>query len=51
MKIQGIVWAGTKTKNYEGTVAFFRDVLGIQVREAVPDGHRQHSHERLESLF
>lgn len=37
MKIQGIVWAGTKTKNYEGTVAFFRDVLGIQVREAVPD--------------
>ncbi len=37
MKIKGIAWAGTKTPKYDETVAFFRDVLNLKVRESNPD--------------
>lgn len=37
MKIKGIAWAGTKTNKFDHTVAFFRDRLGLKVRESIPD--------------
>lgn len=30
MDIKGLVWVGTATERYEETVAFFRDVLGLE---------------------
>lgn len=33
MKLKGIAWSGTKTKNYEEMIAFFRDVLEVKLRE------------------
>lgn len=29
MKVQGLVWVGTRTDRFDATVAFFRDVLGV----------------------
>lgn len=37
MKLKGIAWTGIKTDRYHETVAFFRDVLEIDVQE-VKDG-------------
>lgn len=37
MKIKGIAWAGTKTKKYDETVAFFRNILGLRIRESIAD--------------
>jgi predicted enzyme related to lactoylglutathione lyase len=31
MKVRGVVWAGTRTAAFGETVAFFRDVLGIEL--------------------
>lgn len=33
----GVVWVGTRTEAFDETVAFFRDVLGLQVEEREPD--------------
>ena len=46
MQVLGLVWLGTRTAEYAATVAFFRDVIGLDVHlsEAdfsvlnVPDG-------------
>jgi predicted enzyme related to lactoylglutathione lyase len=31
MKALGLAWLGVPTNDFEGTVAFFRDVLGLAV--------------------
>lgn len=36
MRIKGIAWSGTKTENYEETVAFFKNVLDLKVRTSIP---------------
>lgn len=30
MRVQGVVWVGTRTDAFDDTVSFFRDVLGIE---------------------
>ena len=37
MKVHGIVWAGTRAQDFEATVAFFRDVLGLDLRDLRDD--------------
>lgn len=37
MRVLGVVWAGTRTSAFTETVAFFRDVLGVPLREPEPD--------------
>jgi predicted enzyme related to lactoylglutathione lyase len=37
MKITGLVWVGTATDQYEGTVEFFRNVLGLSVFHESPN--------------
>jgi catechol 2,3-dioxygenase-like lactoylglutathione lyase family enzyme len=37
MRVSGVVWVGTRTKAFDETVAFFRDILGIPMKEAEPD--------------
>jgi catechol 2,3-dioxygenase-like lactoylglutathione lyase family enzyme len=37
MKVRKLGWLGIRTAEYEQTVAFFRDVLGLRVRCAEPD--------------
>jgi quercetin dioxygenase-like cupin family protein/predicted enzyme related to lactoylglutathione lyase len=37
VRVQGVVWAGTKTDRFHETVAFFRDVLGVPLVEEGPD--------------
>ena len=36
MKVLALVWVGTRTTEYDATVAFFRDVLGLGVHAAEP---------------
>jgi hypothetical protein len=37
MNVQGIVWAGVRTERFAETVAFFRDVVALPVRELRDD--------------
>jgi predicted enzyme related to lactoylglutathione lyase len=37
MRVLGVVWVGTRTEDFDGTVAFFRDVLGLPMKEMGPD--------------
>jgi predicted enzyme related to lactoylglutathione lyase len=37
MRVVGVVWVGTRTESFDETVTFFRDVLGIPMKEAEPD--------------
>ena len=30
MRVHGVVWVGTRTDNFDQTVGFFRDVMGIE---------------------
>lgn len=45
MEYQGITWAGVPVEDFEGAVAFFRDLLGIQVSRINND--HQVAHFRL----
>jgi catechol 2,3-dioxygenase-like lactoylglutathione lyase family enzyme len=46
MRVHGLAWLGTRTQNYEESVGFFRDVLGLELLSeqgdfavlALPDG-------------
>lgn len=31
MRVHGLVWLGTRTDGYRSTVAFFRDILGLDL--------------------
>ena len=33
MQVHGIVWAGVRTEQFDETLAFFRDVLGVPLEE------------------
>ena len=37
MRVLGIVWVGSRTTAFDETVAFFRDVLGLPMKEIEPD--------------
>ena len=37
MRVLSLAWVGTRTSDYPGTVAFFRDVLGLGVRSSETD--------------
>jgi predicted enzyme related to lactoylglutathione lyase len=37
MRVQGVVWVGTRTEAFDETVAFFRDVLGLPMKQTEPD--------------
>lgn len=37
MKVRGIVWVGTRTDAFDETVAFFTDVLGIDLPVVSPE--------------
>lgn len=37
MRVLSLVWVGTRTTEYAGTVAFFRDVLGLPVHATETD--------------
>jgi predicted enzyme related to lactoylglutathione lyase len=37
MKVQGLVWVGTRTAAFEETVGFFRDVLGVPLEIVAAD--------------
>jgi predicted enzyme related to lactoylglutathione lyase len=37
VKVRGVVWAGTRTAAFDETVAFFRDVLGVELQVVRPD--------------
>jgi predicted enzyme related to lactoylglutathione lyase len=37
MRVQGVVWVGTRTAAFRETVTFFRDVLGVPLTEPEPD--------------
>jgi predicted enzyme related to lactoylglutathione lyase len=37
MRVLGVVWVGTRTTAFDETIAFFRDVLGLPVKEIEPD--------------
>ncbi|HVX45979.1 MAG TPA: VOC family protein [Mycobacteriales bacterium] len=37
MRIHKLGWVGTRTDNAEPTVAFFRDVLGLEAENPMPD--------------
>jgi predicted enzyme related to lactoylglutathione lyase len=37
MRVLGVVWVGTRTEAFDETVAFFRDVLGLPLKELEPD--------------
>ena len=36
MNIQRICFLGTRTRNFDGTASFFRDVLGLNLGHAEP---------------
>lgn len=36
MRVLGVVWVGTRTTAFDETVAFFRDVLGVPMKEPEP---------------
>jgi len=37
MRVLGVVWVGTRTAAFPETMTFFRDVLGLPMKEAGPD--------------
>ncbi len=37
MNAKGLVWLGTRTRNFEDTVRFFGDALGLRVAHQEPD--------------
>lgn len=37
MRVNRLYWVGTRTSNYDATVSFFREVLGLEVRHAEQD--------------
>jgi predicted enzyme related to lactoylglutathione lyase len=37
MDVKGLVWVGTATDRYEETVAFFRDVIGLESFHTSPE--------------
>jgi predicted enzyme related to lactoylglutathione lyase len=37
MRVLGVVWVGTRTTAFPETMAFFRDVLGLPMKEVEPD--------------
>jgi predicted enzyme related to lactoylglutathione lyase len=37
MRVLGVVWVGSRTTAFDETVAFFRDVLGVPMKETEPD--------------
>jgi lactoylglutathione lyase len=37
MRVLGVVWVGIRTEAFDGTLAFFRDVLGIPMKEVEQD--------------
>jgi catechol 2,3-dioxygenase-like lactoylglutathione lyase family enzyme len=37
MKVRGLIWVGTRTAAFDQSVAFFRDVLGIDLDVVNPD--------------
>jgi predicted enzyme related to lactoylglutathione lyase len=37
MRVLGVVWVGTRTEAFPETLAFFRDVLGVPMKEVEPD--------------
>ena len=37
MRVLGVVWVGTRTQDFDGTVAFFRDVLGLPIEIPGPE--------------
>jgi catechol 2,3-dioxygenase-like lactoylglutathione lyase family enzyme len=37
VKVRGLVWVGTRTEAFEETVAFFRDILGVDLDVVRPD--------------
>lgn len=37
MRVLGVVWVGTRTDDFEATLAFFRDVLGVPLTLLGPD--------------
>jgi catechol 2,3-dioxygenase-like lactoylglutathione lyase family enzyme len=37
MKANGLVWLGTRTRNFDETVRFFGDTLGLHVAHEEPD--------------
>ena len=37
MKAKGLVWLGTRTRNFDETVGFFGDVLGLRAVHEEPD--------------
>jgi S-adenosylmethionine:tRNA ribosyltransferase-isomerase len=37
MRAKGLVWLGTRTRNFDDTVRFFRDTLGLRAVLEVPD--------------
>ena len=45
MEYQGITWAGIPVEDFEGAVAFFRDLLGIRLSRI--DNDQQVAHFRL----
>lgn len=37
MRVNGVVWVGTRTDRFADTVAFFRDILGVRLIEPAED--------------
>lgn len=37
MRVQGVIWAGTRTEAFAETVTFFRDVLGVPLQQVDAD--------------
>ena len=37
MRVLGVVWVGSRTTAFDQTVTFFRDVLGLPMKEIEPD--------------
>ncbi len=37
MKVKGLAWLGTRTREFEDTTRFFRDTLGLRVEHEEPD--------------
>lgn len=37
MKVRGLAWLGTRTPNFDDTVRFFGDALGLRVEHEEPD--------------
>ncbi len=37
MRVHGLVWVGVRTERFAETVGFFRDILGVPLREVEQD--------------